>query len=294
MKVEKLVYGIYPKTNDLRLHLSRWEKGLLPDSTINNEIIKEKEILYERYKNLNITYTDPLFNWYDIFRPIVLLVDNMEAGPLTRYKETNTFYRMPIVHEINDITIAPEIFSPLNENPPLPLYVENGTDFNAFLPSPLSFYKMSKVDMKYETFEEKLLNIYKNILKNFKTNSLVIYETLPFQKDEVLNLSQLTDKFSVKLITTGRIYNNNIQGSPHSVVCDDEYENIEISKSISRVPGIKLIDGYNTRMESIDNINRDLEKIGSDEVILSHKEYLDFLPRIIADKKIELMSRVGE
>ncbi len=294
MKVEKLVYGIYPKTNDLRLHLSRWEKGLLPDSTINNEIIKEKEILYERYKNLNITYTDPLFNWYDIFRPIVLLVDNMEAGPLTRYKETNTFYRMPIVHEINDITIAPEIFSPLNENPPLPLYVENGTDFNAFLPSPLSFYKMSKVDMKYETFEEKLLNIYKNILKNFKTNSLVIYETLPFQKDEVLNLSQLTDKFSVKLITTGRIYNNNIHGSPHSVVCDDEYENIEISKSISRVPGIKLIDGYNTRMESIDNINRDLEKIGSDEVILSHKEYLDFLPRIIADKKIELMSRVGE
>ncbi len=294
MKIEKLVYGIYPKTNDLRLHLSRWEKGLLPDSTINNEIIKEKEVLYKAYENFNITYTDPLFNWYDILRPIVLLTDNMEAGPLTRYKETNTFYRMPIVHEINDISIPPENFSPLNENPPLPLYIEKGENFNAFLPSPLSFYKMSKVDMKYEEFQEKLLNIYKNILKSFKTKSLVIYETLPLQKDDVLNLSQLTDKFSVKLVTTGRIYKSNIQGNLHSVICDDEYENIEISKSISRVPGIKLINGYNTRLESVDNINKILGKIGSDEVILSHKEYLDFLPRIIADKKVELMSRVGE
>ncbi len=293
MNIEKLVYGIYPKSNDLRVHINRWEKGIIPDSSLNDMIINEKNDLYKIYKDYNIIHTDPLFNWYDIFRPLTIIIDGMEPGPLTRFKETNTFYRMPIINGINDIIIDPAVFSPLNEEPPLPLYLKDD-NFNAFLPSPLSFYKMSQVSMEYKEFEKKLLSIYSKILKIFNINDVLLYDPLNYDKADIINITPLTDKFIVKIVTTGKLYKNNIKGKPYSIISDYDSNNFEIAKELSRVPGLKLIDGYNTKMEDLNEINNIIHNLDSDNLIVSHKEYFDFLPRIIADKKLNLMLKIGD
>ncbi len=293
MNIEKLVYGLYPRSNNLRLHINRWEKGIIPDSSLNDMIINEKNDLYKDYKNYNIVHTDPLFNWYDIFRPLCIIIDDIELGPLTRFKETNTFYRMPIIHEINDIIIDPENFSPLNEEPPLPLFLKDD-NFNAFLPSPLSFYKMSEVSMEYKIFEKKLLDIYAKILNIFKLNEVVLYDPLSYKENDIIDLNPLTDKFIVKLVTTGNLYKNNIKGKLYSIISDYSNNNFEIIKKLSKVPGLKLIDGYNTKMEDLNEINNIIDNLDTDNLIVSHSEYFDFLPRIIADKKLNLMSKIGD
>ncbi len=293
MNVEKLVYGLYPKSNELRLHINRWEKGTIPDSSLNDMIIDEKNSLYKVYNDYNIVHTDPLFNWYDIFRPLALIIDNIELGSLTRFKETNTFYRMPIVNEINDIIIDPAGFSPLNEEPPLPLYLK-GDNFNAFLPSPLSFYRMSQVALEYRDFEKKLLNIYSKILNIFKIDEVVLYDPLSYDSNDIIDITPLTDKFIVKLVTTGKLYKENIRGKPYSIISDYSNSNLEISGELSEVPGLKLIDGYNTKMEDINEINNIINNLDVDNLIVSHREYFDFLPRIIADKKLSLMSKIGD
>lgn len=110
MQIDKLVYGIYPKTNELRLHIGRWEKGKIPDATLNENIESEKAMFYDLLKEGSIEHTDPLFNWYDILRPVSLIVDGIDLGPLTRFKETNSFYRMPVINNISGISIDPKDF----------------------------------------------------------------------------------------------------------------------------------------------------------------------------------------
>ncbi len=293
MQIDKLVYGIYPKTDELRLHIGRWEKGKLPDATLNENIESEKAMFYDLLKDGSIEHTDPLFNWYDILRPISLIIDGIDLGPLTRFKETNSFYRMPVISNISGISIDPGDFSPLNENPPLPLYVNNGNGFNAFLPSPMSFFKMSRSGIPYEDFQEKIEKVYAGILKGFNLKTLVLYDPMPYEKSDALDLTPLSD-FKIKLVTTGKIYNDNIKGNLYSIIADYTDNNFSISKENSKVPGVKLIDGYSTRLENIGEINRTIESLDSDRVIISHREYFDFLPRIIADRKLDLISKIGE
>jgi 5-methyltetrahydropteroyltriglutamate--homocysteine methyltransferase len=293
MQVEKLVYGIYPKTSELRLHISRWEKGTIPDATLNENIKNDKEMLYNTMVENGIEHTDPLFNWYDIFRPLSLLIDGIELGPLTRFKETNTFYRMPEIQDVTGISIDPADFSPLNENPPLPLYLKSRAYFNAFLPSPLSFFKMSNSRIKYNEFQEKIEKIYIKILKEFHITSLVLYDPLPYSSSDILDIS-LLDDFKVKIVTTGKLFNSNVIGKPYSIIADYSAENFKIAREHSTVPGLKLIDGYSTRMEDVAEINKKINALDSNKIIVSHSEYFDFLPRIIADKKLEIIAKIGE
>ena len=293
MEVEKLVYGIYPKTNELRLHIGRWEKGRLPDAALNSEIESEKKLFYQMLNENGVEYTDPLFNWYDILRPVCLITDGIDLGPLSRFKETNSFYRMPLINSIEGITMDPVDFSPLNENPPLPLYLHVGKYFNAFLPSPLSFYKMSKSTMNYVHFEAAIEKIYSEILKQFGARKAVLYDPIPYGENDVLDLSALSE-FQIRLVTTGKLYSGNIKGKLHSIVADYTPENFIISKKNSVVPGVKLIDGYSTKMENVDAIDKSVYSLDADKIVVSHREYFDFLPRIIADRKLELISRIGE
>ncbi len=293
MEVEKLVYGIYPKTNELRLHIGRWEKGRIPDASLNSEIESEKRSFYSTLNENSIEHTDPLFNWYDILRPICLMTDGIDLGPLSRFKETNSFYRMPVINYMGGLTMDPADFSPLNENPPLPLYVPDGNHFNAFLPSPLSFYKMSRTTLSYDKFQAGVEKLYREILGQLKLRKVVIYDPIPYGEKDVLDLSSLSE-FQIRLVTTGKLYPGNIKGRLYSIISDYTQENFEISRLNSAVPGVKLIDGYSTKMESVVGINKILDSIDADRVIVSHREYFDFLPRMIADRKIELISGIGE
>lgn len=293
MEVEKLVYGIYPKTNELRLHIGRWEKEKLPDASLNGEIESEKRLFYQSLDGNEIEHTDPLFNWYDILRPLCLITDGIDLGPLSRFKETNSFYRMPIINSINGMTIDPVDFSPLNENPPLPLYLPDREHFSAFFPSPLSFYKMSRSALNYDKFQAGIEKLYSDILKQYGIKKAVLYDPIPYEENDVLDLGKLSE-FQVRLVTTGRLYSGNIKGKIHSVIADYTPDNFKISREKSTVPGLKLIDGYSTKMENVGDMDKTIDSLDTDRVIISHREYFDFLPRIIADRKIELISRIGE
>jgi len=50
-----------------------------------------------------------MLRWQDVFRPIVESADGLEKGALTRFLDTNTFYRAP-----SATTATPELSQPLN------------------------------------------------------------------------------------------------------------------------------------------------------------------------------------
>jgi 5-methyltetrahydropteroyltriglutamate--homocysteine methyltransferase len=61
--------------------------------------------------------SDGMLRWQDLFRPLLEATEGLGAGPLTRYLDTNTFYRAP-----HASTAGPTLREPLDERfiAPLP------------------------------------------------------------------------------------------------------------------------------------------------------------------------------
>ncbi len=282
MSVKKLVYGIYPKSNELRLEIGRWERGIIPDSVLSEKIDDEKYRFYDAVKD--IYYTDPLYNWYDIFRPISMIINGITLGPLTRFLETNTFYRIPEISGINDLNIDPDKFQKIDENPPLPLYLKYGNNFYAFLPSPYSFYHMSKTSMDYTDFNKRLLNVYSKILDKFSVKNAVFFEPLYYKNDAFIDLSDFA-KYNVILITSGNTSKLEIKGHLESIAVKPS--EIDYIVDYCSYPGLNIVSGDNTKIDDVKKIRDEISKYS--DVLLTHNTYMDFLPRIIADKKVNLI-----
>jgi 5-methyltetrahydropteroyltriglutamate--homocysteine methyltransferase len=81
----------------------------------------EKEVLaLERRLGLD-THTGGYLRWADLFRPFAETWEGFTVGPLTRWFETNTFYRQPILHAPPGRTpgaIAARLPAALQEDPP--------------------------------------------------------------------------------------------------------------------------------------------------------------------------------
>ena len=79
---------------------------------------------------------------------------------------------------------------------------------------------------------------------------------------------------------------------------DPTRSNLQVARDHSTVPGIKLVDGHNTRMESVDEIRKKAEELSRgmniERMIVANSDYLDFLPRKIADQKVKLLAGLGE
>ncbi len=295
MKVEKMVYGIYPKKESLRRKISEWERGIISSEKISEALQEEKDRISDFFSRNNIDYyTDPLFNWYDIFRPLSITVDDIELGPLTRYLETNTFYRQPIVSSIKGLRRDVRDFSEIEDSLPLPLFkIDNGS--KAFFPSPYSFYMMSvhKPGITLEKFSESILQVYEKILSEYKTRDVALYEALPYNSTDLGFFDGFNGKFNVSLITRGRIAEKNFQGIRNpfaSIVTEKDY--LDVAKGHSRIPGLKVVDVFRTKIETPEEI---AGKIGDEEnILVTTADYMDFLPENVAGKKVEVIGKIGE
>ena len=280
MELISLLYGIYPRSENLRKAYGKWEKGQLASDEISNKIQEESSLYFDLVKEAGINYfTDPLFNWYDLLRPIALSIEGIKLGPLSRYKETNTFYREPEIERVGKLR-ALNGLREVEENPPFPIYHDNGSEsYLHFLPGINSFVKMSKVSGSQEEARERLRNIYIEIVKFFRIKRLLVFE--PFESNNYEIYNELNSVASTYLVVTGK-FNSNGSAKFFSIIGDDPYS----YSKYCEVPGVKVVDAQTTRIN--DGV---LEKVKPyanefDRLIVANTESFDFLPRTIADKKI--------
>ncbi len=301
VRLEGFVHGIYPKSEKLRVRIGRWERGSLSSGDLN-DLMAEETAIYEGLFEGRALHTDPLFNWYDIFRPIVLISDGMDLGPLTRFEETNTFYRIPQLHGLPVLRIPPDGFHDLPENPPLPLY-HSGKDQALFLPGPETLFRFSRNVGKVErqSFLEATCRLYSGIVSKLKPARTFLMERVKIDKIALEAISSITDPAKVVLFTSGNLETSlfaNQQKKFYSIIVDPAGPNLKLAMNHSLVPGIKLVDGHNTRMESAGEIMTKAEEISKgmdiDKMLITNSDYLDFLPRKIADQKVNLLAGLGE
>ncbi len=284
--MRKLIYGIYPRSERLRLGIGRWERGIIGENDLRQIISEEKDQFYNMMKVNKIDYyTDPLFNWHDIFRPIVASVNGISLGPLTRYFETNTFYRKPIVNEMGEVRNPMEV-NDSEYNIPGPVYRPNSSDgYLTFLPGIGTFYSLSQVSTDFDKFKEWIVEVYNQILKTINTDKVFFYEETPRDVELYSSFSQkvfLRIPVNSKSSNIGKL-------SVYSLITDDPY----LSSKFSNLPGYFAVDSMSTKLEN--DLAEKLKKFVEDfpELLITHNNYLDFLPRKIADKKVELLGGVA-
>ena len=305
MKLETLIYGIYPKSEELRRSISNYEREKIGTPEIVKEFEKEKNELIERFGSSGISYfSDPILNWYDIFRPFSLMFTGFELGQLTRYKETNTFYRLPVVHDVGDNTIRYDRLLEGKENPPANLFSSSTANGHlAFFPGVHSFYAMSDIrrNISEEEFSAFVVKNYMQIMKRYGMRGAVIFDPMEYGEASLSPLNPLIEKYPVYLVTTGKLSKKNfagLNGDLASIISDQMPGNIMVASENSKVPGIKAIDARNTLMESAEELKHRVSRVGEDanveRIIVANSESFDFLPRQIADRKTEVMAELGE
>ncbi len=266
----------------MRKAYGKWERGLLNSHEIREKVDEEYENFYNLTKEASLDYfTDPLFNWYDLLRPIALSIEGVKLGPLARYKETNTFYRMPVIEHIGKLGDV-EKFREVAENPPFPIFHKTqSSSYIYFLPGINSFVGMSKASREGEGIIEKLDDRYREIVGRLKIPRLLIYEPLPGSDISIYDgLNEMTELY---VVITGRPYLRKEVGRKlHSIIGEDPYD---LSR-LCDVPGIKVVDAMNTKIQT--DIIEKVRKYSDDfdRLIISNTESFDFLPRAVADKKV--------
>ena len=304
-EILRLTYGIFPKTEKLRVRIGRWERKILPARELEDLIREETEAFQKLARENRISaFTDPLFNWYDIFRPMSLLSGGIELGPLTRYGETNTFFRLPEVRGILSLDGNPSEFRELHDNPPLPLYhVDQGADQLAFVPGPVTFFHFcgNVAGESFGSFSEQLGKFYSQVLTKFNFKRFLVFESVPLGENDLGPFYKSVDPEKTILITAGKLEGKALASAGrkfHSVVTSDANDNIKSATQYSAIPGLALIDAHNTKLEDPKAITKranDLEReYGIGRLYVTHTDYLDFFPRDIAEKKIQVMGRIGE
>jgi 5-methyltetrahydropteroyltriglutamate--homocysteine methyltransferase len=103
--------GLYPRSEKLVQATRDLDRGRTTQEAVDEQVQRDREelIAVQQEAGLDLL-TDGMLTWQDVFRPVLEASDGLELGPLTRYLDTNTFYRAP-----HATTAAPSLSQPLGE-----------------------------------------------------------------------------------------------------------------------------------------------------------------------------------
>jgi 5-methyltetrahydropteroyltriglutamate--homocysteine methyltransferase len=128
------VHGIFPRSARLIAATRDLERGRTTPDEVEARRADHTASLVELQCQAGLdVFSDGLVLWQDLFRPFTDACDGLEAGPLVRWFDTNSFYRAPVVSGEPSLTHPERI--PFDPDVPAPRV--------ATLPSPLLFSRVA-------------------------------------------------------------------------------------------------------------------------------------------------------
>jgi 5-methyltetrahydropteroyltriglutamate--homocysteine methyltransferase len=171
--------GIYPRSEALVQATRDLDRGRTTQEEVDRQVARDLEQLLavEQQAGLDLL-GDGMLRWQDLFRPILEATEGLETGPLTRFLDTNTFYRAP-----HATTAVPKLSGAFDErylsSLPVPRLVT--------LPSPFALSQGTGVTAK--TVAE---NVLKPILDQIEAELVVLSEPF-FGREEATSPSELEE-----------------------------------------------------------------------------------------------------
>jgi 5-methyltetrahydropteroyltriglutamate--homocysteine methyltransferase len=96
MQVEAFAPGMYPRSEALVQATRDLDRGRTTEADVDGQLASDLQELIgvQQAAGLDLL-TDGMLRWQDHFRPLLQSAEGLETGALTRFLDTNTFYRAP-------------------------------------------------------------------------------------------------------------------------------------------------------------------------------------------------------
>jgi 5-methyltetrahydropteroyltriglutamate--homocysteine methyltransferase len=109
--------GIYPRSEALVQATRDLDRGRTSAEAVDEQVQRDLDELVRVQQEAGLDLlADGLLRWQDLFRPLLEGSDGLEPGPLTRFLDTNSFYRAPTA-----TSGEPRLRAPLDERFVAPL-----------------------------------------------------------------------------------------------------------------------------------------------------------------------------
>ena len=111
------VPGIYPRSEALVQATRDLDRGRTSPDAVAAQVDRDLQELVAVQQSAGLDLlADGMLRWQDLFRPLLEASDGLEPGALTRFLDTNTFYRAP-----HASTAEPRLGAPLDDRYVAPL-----------------------------------------------------------------------------------------------------------------------------------------------------------------------------
>jgi 5-methyltetrahydropteroyltriglutamate--homocysteine methyltransferase len=109
--------GLYPRSEELVQATRDLDRGRTSQEAVDEQVERDfaELVSVQQQAGLDLL-ADGMLRWQDLFRPLLEAADGLETGALTRFLDTNTFYRAP-----HATTSTPKLSAPLDERYVAPL-----------------------------------------------------------------------------------------------------------------------------------------------------------------------------
>jgi 5-methyltetrahydropteroyltriglutamate--homocysteine methyltransferase len=116
MTLEAFAPGIFPRSEALVQATRDLDRGRTSPEAVDAQVERDLAELVSAQQAAGLDLlSDGMLRWQDHFRPLLDAADGLETGALTRFLDTNTFYRAP------KATGEPKLSTPLDETYVAPL-----------------------------------------------------------------------------------------------------------------------------------------------------------------------------
>lgn len=189
-KVRAYIPGIYARSEELVRATRDLDRGRTTEDAVEEQQNKDLHVFLDAQREAGLDYlSDGLLNWQDIFRPFAETAEGLNPGPLTRFLDTNTFYRAPVVKGE-----SPRLAEPLGE----PFFrigeLPRGTSWVATLPSPHSMATWAVEEIEPGVIAEGVLGPQVGWLARDGCSIVVLQETALFGgRIDIYPLSEAID-----------------------------------------------------------------------------------------------------
>jgi 5-methyltetrahydropteroyltriglutamate--homocysteine methyltransferase len=189
-EIKSYAPGIYARSEELVQATRDLDRGRTTEEAVEEQREADLRSFLDAQREAGLDYlSDGLLNWQDIFRPFDQATRGLEPGPLTRFLNTNTFYRAPAV-----TGEAPKLVEPIGE----PYYRIGDLPRNrwvATLPSPHALAISAAGDLTPQAVAEGVLGPQIRWLAGNGCAMVVLQETALF--DARIDVHPLGDALDV-------------------------------------------------------------------------------------------------
>lgn len=302
MAVRASLSGIHARSEKLVQATRDHDRGRIGKRDLERAWKKDVDELVALQRKLKVEpISDGQLRYHDLFRPFAENAKGAEVGPLTRYFDNNTFYKQPLV----SWPLVPGASV-------LKGYVQKPTKgaWKAFLPSPYAFAKLAE-DRHYGSstkliaaFGDLLAHEAKHLKKagfswiQFTDPAICVYPPDHHEMQALrTTLGRVVEGAQAKTVYHTQFGNADrllpvLDDLPVDYIGVDLYQTpIEALRSARLHRGLQagVVDGRSSVIETpseISDLGKQLLDLGIRDLVLSPNCELEFVPRVLADKKL--------